>query len=205
MSGIIHEAGVVRHQPRETVAHVRLALVGDQGVGKSTLLRLLDGAFPAPSYEMTTQPAVSHRVVPLAGAAAQVSFIIVDCPGAASLNIQSKPLEALWGGCGAAAVCFDVASRDSLAGAGKWLRRVQEARVATGGAADAIPVALVGLRAGAGDARGDGGAAVGAAEAGAAAAAMGARYFAVDEKPGSAAAPFAWLAEALYVVKTGRY
>jgi energy-coupling factor transporter ATP-binding protein EcfA2 len=124
---ITHEAGVVRHEPRETVAHVRLALVGDQGVGKSTLLRLLDGAFPAPSYEMTTQPAVSHRVVPLAGAAAQVSFIVVDCPGAASLNIQSKPLEALWGGCGAAAVCFDVAATQAeVVGVGASRRHVRD-------------------------------------------------------------------------------
>ena len=118
---ITHEAGVVRHEPRETVAHVRLALVGDQGVGKSTLLRLLDGAFPAPSYEMTTRRAARGR------AAAQVSFIVVDCPGAASLNIQSKPLEALWGGCGAAAVCFDVAATQAeVVGVGASRRHVRD-------------------------------------------------------------------------------
>ena len=190
-----HEAGIVRHAAVNSVSHVKCVVVGDAHVGKTVLVNSLSGRPQASAaYEMTTSPLVSHRALTLAGGM-QVSFVLIDFPGSTAFNFagaSAPTFDSIMGSGGVVAVCFDMRSRDSLVGAGKWLRRVQDARTAGGGNAAELTVALLGLRAG--DAAGREGA-VGAADAGAAAASMGARFFEVLDTPASTTAPFEWLAE----------
>ena len=190
---ISHEAGSIRHVPRQTAATVRVAVVGDAQVGKTFLCRTLTATAHTASlsaYDMTTTPVATLHAVPLPSSSppAQVILILVDFPGAASFNV--RPPDSLLADSGAVALCFDVGVRESLTSAGKWLRRVHEARAAAR-VDGALPVALIGLnRTGA-----TGESAIGAADAGAAAGALGARVFYVGDSAESVAAPFIWLAE----------
>lgn len=189
----LHEAGVTRHVPRQTLATVRVAVVGDAQVGKTFLCRSLTAASHTASnsaYDMTTTPVATLHAVPLPSSSppAQVIFILVDFPGAASFNI--RPPDALLADSGAVALCFDVGVRESLTSAGKWVRRVHEARAAARVEGE-LPVALIGLN----RSNVSGDAAVSAADAGAAAAALNAKCFFVEDSAESVAAPFVWLAE----------
>lgn len=192
---IKHEAGIVHHAAVSSVLHVRCVVVGDANVGKSVLVNSLSGRpFSSAAYEMTTSPLVSQRALTLSSGT-QVSFVLIDFPGSSVFNLagaSATSFDSLMGSAPVVALCFDMRLRDSLVGAGKWLRRVQDARTAAGFNAAELTVVLLGLRAG--DASGRPGA-IGVADAGAAAAAMGARFFEVNDSPASIAAPFQWLAE----------
>ena len=195
-----HEAGVVHHAAVSSVSHVRCVVVGDAHVGKTVLTNTLSGRpLSTAAYEMTTSPLVTHRALTLTSGT-QVSFVLIDFPGSTAFNFagaSAASFDSIMGSAPAVAVCFDMRSRDSLVGAGKWLRRVQDARTAAGGNAMELTVVLLGLRAG--DAAGREGA-VGAADAGAAAASMGARFFEVLDTPASSiTAPFEWLAQHLTI------
>lgn len=190
-----HDAGVTRHVPRQTLATVRVAVVGDAQVGKTFLVRSLTASSQSvtasnAAYDMTTTPVATLHAVPLPSSSppAQVICILVDFPGSASFNI--RPPDALLAESGAVALCFDVGVRESLTSAGKWVRRVHEARAAARIEGE-LPVALIGLnRSGVlGDL------AISAADAGAAAAALNAKCFFVEDSAESIAAPFVWLAE----------
>ena len=192
---IIHEAGIVRHVPRETLANVRLLVCGDGAVGKTSLLRSLAKSGPfTHEYSMTAVPLVSHVSAPVADAAppAAVTFICVDTPGAAVHHQRpggSGLVRGVAAGARAIALCFDVANRESLTSAGKCLQRAgAEAR-------DGVPGVLIGCKA---DLRGEGAGArdvVGVAEAAHMAAQLGLKYFECSALSGAGVAePFAWLA-----------
>ena len=183
MAQIQHDAGIVRHVVRTTVATGRCLVIGEAAVGKTALLRVLcGGAFPR-DYVQTSAPAVCSVAVPLA-ASESVNFIFVDVPGGTVYNMRpgSDLSRGLLPGAVAVVVCYAVDSRESLAAAGKWLRL----------APPGVPGVLLGCKA---DLRGADRAVVGAAEAGAAAAALGAKCFEASALSGEGVrAPFEWLA-----------
>jgi GTPase SAR1 family protein len=194
-----HEVGIVRHVARHTLGNVRLLLAGDAAVGKTSLLRALQRSGPyTHEYRQTSEPQVSHCSIPVPTPAegappAAVTFICVDTPGGAVYHQRpggSGLVAAVAGGARAIALCFDVASRDSLTSAGKCLQRLGlEAR-------DGVPGVLLGCK---GDLRGEGGgggrAEVGVGEAASLAAQLGLKYFECSALTGEGvAAPFAWLA-----------
>ena len=188
-----HEVGIVRHVARRTLGNVRLLLCGDAAVGKTSLLRALQKSGPfTHEYRQTSEPLISHCSVPVpaAPAPAAVTFICVDTPGGAVYHQRpggSGVVQAVAGGARAIALCFDVASRDSLTSAGKCLQRLGlEAR-------DGVPGVLLGCK---GDLRSEGGRAeVGVGEAASLAAQLGLKYFECSALTGEGlAAPFEWLA-----------
>ena len=185
MAQIQHDAGIVRHEVRTTVATGRCLVIGEAAVGKTALLRVLcGGAYPR-EYAQTSAPAVCSGAVAVPLAASEsVNFIFVDVPGGTVYNMRpgSDLSRALLSGAVAAVVCFSVDSRESLAAAGKWLRL----------APPGVPCVLLGCKA---DLRGADRAVVGAAEAGAAAAALGAKFYEASALSGEGVrAPFEWLA-----------
>lgn len=201
---VVHNAGVVHHVAYARTVHVRLLVLGDAGCGKTSWVRALTGQAFEVSYDFSTAPtATSIAVAAPQGSASeptQVSFVLVDVPGSSVFHHRTLP--GLWGSASAVAVCFDLASAESLKSASKWLRRVQEAKAAAGGSSDALPGVLLGFKADARDVSGGERAEVAHSEAGAVAAGLGLRYYELSALRGPAPAleePLKWLAGAVAV------
>ena len=202
----VHAAGVVQHVSFARTQHARLLVLGDAGCGKSSWVRALTGQPFDVSYDFSTAPAVSSVAVAApeggggGGGPAQVSFVVVDVPGASVFHHRTLP--GLWASAAAVAVCFDVASAESLKSASKWLRRVQEAKAAAGVSSDALPGVLLGFKADTRDAAGGERAEVQPSDAVAVAAGLGLRYYELSALRGAAASldePLKWLAGAILV------
>jgi GTPase SAR1 family protein len=188
-----HEAGVVRHTPRQTLANVRLIVCGDGAIGKTSLLRAVAKTGPfRHEYLQTSEPLVSHFSVPVPDSSppTAITFIAVDTPGGSVYHQRpggSGVVHSVTGSARAIALCFDVGSRESLTSAGKCLQRIGlEVK-------DGIPGVLIGCK---GDLRSEGGRAeVGVSEATHMAAQLGLKYFECSALAGEAvAAPFQYLA-----------
>ena len=191
--GIQHDVGIVKHIARHTVGNFRLVVAGDAAVGKTSLLRCLQKSGPfTHEYRQTSEPSVAHVSVgvPESAPPAAVTFITVDTPGGAVYHQKpggSALVQGVAGSARAVALCFDIASRDSLTSAAKCLQRLGlEAK-------DGVPGVLIGCK---GDLRCEGGRAeVSVGEATALAAQLGLKYFELSALTGEGVtAPFAWLA-----------
>lgn len=124
--------------PPQTVVKRKVCLVGEQAVGKSSLIRrFVTGAFD-PRYVSTLGLCVVKKAVTLPGpegSRVQVDMVILDIMG--QRNFLESFKEAYFSGTSGVMAVFDLTRRSSLRDLGPWLLALRQA-------AGPIPVLAVG-------------------------------------------------------------
>ncbi len=115
------------HPPDTTIVRRKVCLVGEQGVGKTSLIhRFVTGEFD-PRYLRTLGAAVSKKTIALPradGSRVQVELVVLDIMGKRTF-LQVFEDAYLSGAAGVVAV-FDLTHRDTLRELGAWLAAVRK-------------------------------------------------------------------------------